>query len=147
MENTIQTQQKLAAIMFTDIISFSKMTGNNEKKALSILHEHNGLLSEQFTKHNGNVIKELGDGYLTEFPSSLESVNAAIAIQSSLYVYNATKEIDNRINIRIGIHLGDIVKAENNDILGDGVNIASRLESMSPPGGVLVSKNIYAYFS
>ena len=74
MENTIQTQQKLAAIMFTDIISFSKMTGNNEKKALSILKEHNRLLSDQFTKHNGCIIKELGDGYLTEFSSSLELV-------------------------------------------------------------------------
>ena len=116
METTIQTEQKLASIMFTDIISFSKMTSNNEKKALSVLQEHNKLLSEQFTRHNGNVIKELGDGYLTEFPSSLESVNAAIAIQHSLYVYNATQEIDNRINIRIGIHLGDIVKTDNDDI-------------------------------
>jgi len=71
MESTIQTQQKLAAIMFTDIISFSKMTGNNEKKALSILKEHNRLLSDQFAKHNGCIIKELGDGYLAEFSSSL----------------------------------------------------------------------------
>ena len=145
MESTIQTQQKLAAIMFTDIISFSKMTGNNEKKALSILKEHNTLLSDQFTKHNGCIIKELGDGYLTEFSSSLESVNAAIAIQHSLYVYNATQETDNRINIRIGIHLGDIVKTDNEDILGDGVNIASRIEPFSEPngGGLCFSQQIY----
>jgi len=145
MESTIQTQQKLAAIMFTDIISFSKMTGNNEKKALSILKEHNRLLSDQFTQHNGCIIKELGDGYLTEFSSSLESVNAAIAIQHSLYVYNATQEIDNRINIRIGIHLGDIVKTDNEDILGDGVNIASRIEPFSEPngGGLCFSQQIY----
>ena len=117
----------------------------NEEKALSLLNEHNTLLYEQFSKHNGNVIKELGDGFLTEFSSALQSVNAAIAIQHSLYVYNSTQEIDGRINIRIGIHIGDIVHTESDDIIGDGVNIASRIEPFSEPngGGLCFSQQIY----
>ena len=145
MEPAVQTDRKLAAIMFTDIISYSQMASKNEKNALSILKDHNTLLNEQFNKHNGNVIKETGDGFLIEFPSALESVNGAIAIQNSLYIHNSTQDLDDRINIRIGIHLGDIVKTENDDILGDGVNIASRIEAHSEPngGGVCFSQQIY----
>ena len=98
MEPAVQTDRKLAAIMFTDIISYSQMTSKNEKNALSILKEHNSLLNEQFNKHNGNVIKQTGDGFLAEFPGALESVNGAIAIQNSLYIcfsYNLSRNTFN----------------------------------------------------
>ena len=98
METEIQTDQKLAAIMFTDIISYTKMMSKNENKTLSLLKEHNLLLNEEFTKHDGNVIKETGDGYLASFSSSLKSVKAAIAIQNSLHLYNSTQDTDDQIN-------------------------------------------------
>ena len=132
METAVNTDQKLAAIMFTDIISYSVMMSKNEKKTLLLLQEHNLLLNEQFTKHSGDVIKETGDGFLTAFSSSLKSVKAAIAIQNSLHLYNSTQDTDDQINIRIGIHLAEIVNTDKNgtvDILGDGVNIASRIEA------------------
>ncbi len=148
METAVQTDQKLAAIMFTDIISYTKMMSKNEKKALSLLQEHNILLNEEFAKHDGNVIKETGDGFLTAFSSSLKSVKAAIAIQNSLYLYNSTQDTDDQINIRIGIHLAEIVNKEKNgsvDVLGDGVNIAKRIEGFSEPNGgsLCFSQQIY----
>ena len=148
MEHTIKTDQKLAAIMFTDIISYTKMMGKNEKKTLALLKEHNLLLNEQFTKHSGNVIKETGDGFLTSFSSPLKSVTAAIAIQNSLHLYNSTQDTDDQINIRIGIHLSEIVNKDENgsvDLLGNGVNIASRIEGFSEPngGGLCFSQQIY----
>ena len=93
METAIITDQKLAAIMFTDIISYSVMMNKNEKKTLSLLQDHNLLLNEEFTKHDGNVIKETGDGFLTSFSSSLKSVLAAIAIQNALHLHNSTQDI------------------------------------------------------
>jgi len=128
--------------MFTDLVGFSQLSDQNEKKALELLEEHRKLLRAEFGKFNGTEVKTMGDGFLIEYPSSLDSVNCAISIQKSLDLYNTTREDEDRIKLRIGLHLGDIEKSED-DVHGDGVNIASRIEPFSEPGGICVSSQIY----
>ena len=132
-------KRKLAAIMFTDIVGFSKIMGDDETLALSILRKQESLVSPLVKNYKGNIIKKTGDGYLIEFSSSVEAVECAIAMQDS--IKNCS---DNSISfeVRIGIHLGDIVILEN-DILGDGVNIAARIEPLAKPGGICLTDVVY----
>ena len=132
-------ERKLAAIMFTDIVGFSKIMGDDEASALSILKNQESLVSPLVENYKGNIIKKTGDGYLVEFSSSVEAVECAIAMQNSIKKYS-----DNNIpfEIRIGIHLGDIVIL-NNDILGDGVNVAARIEPLAQPGGICLTDVVY----
>ena len=142
MKSSENTKRKLAAIMFTDLVGFSQISNQNEKRALALLEEHRELLRIEFDKFNGNEIKTMGDGFLVEFPSSLDSINSAISIQKSIDLYNITKEVDEQINLRIGLHLGDVEKSEK-DVHGDGVNIASRIEPFAESGGICISQQIY----
>ena len=119
MESPAHTQRKLAAIMFTDIVDYSAMADKNEKNALELLKTHNDLLREEFSKFNGNEIKNTGDGFLVKFSNTLDSVKSAISIQKSLDLYNTTKDKNEQINIRIGLHLGDVEESED-DVHGDG---------------------------
>ena len=142
METNQNSQRKLAAIMFTDIVNYSDMMNKDEKTALSLLDEHNKLVRQQFDEFNGTEIKNTGDGFLVKYDSSLDSVNSAISIQKSLELHNSTREVNEQINLRIGIHLGDI-EEKDGDIHGDGVNIASRIEPYSESGGICISRQIY----
>ena len=130
-----EVNRKLTAILFTDLVGFTEIMRQDERKAMNILFYKRQLLEPIITNHKGKNLKEMGDGYLISFPSAIEAVKCAIEIQ------NTTIDIP-ALNLRIGIHIGDVIQ-EKDDIFGDGVNIASRLEKMSPPGGVLVSKNVY----
>ena len=141
MEPT-KRKRKLAAIMFTDLVGFSSLSNKNEKRALSLLDEHRNLLRAEFAKFNGNEIKTIGDGFLVQFPNSLDSINSAIAIQKSLDLYNITKDLDEQINLRIGLHLGDVEESDG-DMCGDGVNIASRIEPFAESGGICISRQVY----
>ena len=134
-------KRKLAAIMFTDIVGFSKIMGENETKALTILKNQESLVNPLIDQHNGNIIKKTGDGYLLEFDSSVEAVECAIEMQNSIKSFNTNKE-NIEFHIRIGIHLGDIVVL-GNDILGDGVNIASRIEPLASPDGICLTEAVY----
>jgi len=136
------SNRKLAAIMFTDMVGYSALSNSNEKKAIALLEEHRSILREQFPKYRGREIKTIGDAFLVEYSSSLESINSAIAIQKSLDILNTTRDNDDKINLRIGIHLGDILKSED-DVHGDGVNIASRIEPFADSGGICISQQIY----
>ena len=104
------TQRKLAAIMFTDIVDYSAMADKNEKSALDLLRTHNTLLRDEFDKFNGIEIKNTGDGFLVKFPNSLDSVKSAISIQKSLDLYNTTKDKNEQINIRIGLLIGMVME-------------------------------------
>ncbi len=130
---TDRTRQ-LAAIMFTDIVGYSKIMGSNESKALELLRKNRKLQKEIITKHNGYWIKEMGDGTVAKFNTAIDAVNCAIEIQST-----ANDTLDEKL--RIGIHLGDIT-IENDDVFGDGVNIASRIESTAEPGEVYVTEAV-----
>ena len=134
-------ERKLAAIMFTDIVGFTKIMGNDEKTALTILEKQQSLLNPIIQERKGTIIKKMGDGLLIEFPSTVEAVECATQIQAQIKLYN---EDNNNIefHIRIGIHLGDIVVL-GDDILGDGVNIASRIEPLASSDGICITDAVY----
>ena len=128
--------RQLAAIMFTDIVGFTTLMGNDEEKAIELLKKNRELQKPIVEQFNGHWIKELGDGVMTSFNTVFDAVNAAIKIQEACAV-------SNDFLLRIGIHLGDVI-FENDDVFGDGVNIASRIVSLAEPGGIYVSGKIYA---
>jgi CubicO group peptidase (beta-lactamase class C family)/class 3 adenylate cyclase len=135
-------QRKLAAIMFTDMVGYSALTQRNEALALELLGEHHGILRAILPRHQGGEIKSTGDGLLVEFPSALAAVQCAVEIQRVLAGRNAREARERWIRIRIGIHLGDVVWHDN-DMLGDGVNIAARIEPLADPGGICVSRAVF----
>ena len=136
-------QRKLAAIMFTDIVGYSALAQKNEALALKLLEEHRQLLRTLFRKHEGTEIKTIGDAFLVEFTSTLEAIRCAAEIQEVLKDYDAAASGQSvKIQIRIGLHMGDVVYREN-DVFGDGVNIASRIEPLAKPGGICLSQQVY----
>ena len=133
--NSVQLR-KLAAIMFTDLAAFSAVMDRNEAEGLKIIRKNRELHQSAIENHGGQLLKEMGDGMLATFHSALESVRCAMEIQDQ------AKEQNLELPIRIGLHLGDI-NIENEDIFGDGVNVASRLQSMADPGGIYISESIH----
>jgi TolB-like protein/class 3 adenylate cyclase/Tfp pilus assembly protein PilF len=136
-----QEQRKLAAIMFTDMVGYSALSQRDEKLAQELLEEHRRLLREIFPRFNGTEIKTIGDAFLVEFGSALEAAQCAIEIQRTLAKRNADIAPDRRIELKIGVHIGDVVH-RGGDVYGDGVNIASRIEPVAGPGGICVSMDV-----
>jgi TolB-like protein/class 3 adenylate cyclase/Tfp pilus assembly protein PilF len=134
-------QRKLAAIMFTDMVGYSALSQRDEKLAQELLEEHRRLLREIFPRFNGSEIKTIGDAFLVEFGSALEAAQCAIEIQRTLAKRNADIAPDRRIELKIGVHIGDVVH-RGGDVYGDGVNIASRIEPVAGPGGICVSMDV-----
>ena len=128
--------------MFTDIVGYTALTQKNESLALQILAENRKILRSLFRKYNGVEIKTIGDAFLVEFPSVLEAVQCGIATQRELEERRTAKTLADAVQMRIGIHVGDVVHTEN-DIYGDAVNIASRIETMAEPGGICVSAQVF----
>ena len=127
-------KRRLAAIIFTDIVDYTELSSKDEEKAYDLVKQQRSLLRPIVNNFEGEWLKEIGDGLLLSFPSSKEAVNCAIKIQKS------TKEIPD-LNLRIGIHQGDII-IEDNDVFGDDINIASRIEPFAASGGIAVSQKI-----
>jgi len=138
-ENT--EQRKLAAIMFTDMVGYSALAQRDDRLALELLEEHRRLLREIFPRFNGTEIKTIGDAFLVEFGSALEAAQCAIEIQRTLAKRNHDVTSDRRIELKIGIHIGDVIHREG-DVYGDGVNIASRIEQLARAGGICVSMDV-----
>ena len=134
-------QRRLAAIMFTDIVGYSALTHKNESLALELLEEHRKLLRPLFPQYGGQEIETIGDAFLVEFGSAVEATRCAIEMQNTLTQKYATASRDQQVQIRIGIHLGDIIY-QDHKIYGDGVNIASRIEPLADPGGICVSEDV-----
>ena len=133
--------RRLAAVMFTDTVGFTSSTQANEGKSLELLRQQGELVRPILALHKGREIKSTGDGYLVEFDSALKAVQCAINVQRHLYERNS-EGAHAPIHIRIGVHLGDVVE-NGNDILGDAVNIAARIEPLAEPGGICVSGAVY----
>ncbi len=134
--------RRLAAIMFTDMVGFSRQMGADETRMLDVLAVHNQLIQQAIAEYHGYVIKTLGDAFLVDFPSVVNAVQCAQRIQDQLRTYNSEKDKAEQIHIRIGIHLGDIIQ-QNGDVLGDGVNIASRLQTLAEPDTICISQKVY----
>src|SRR5437588_8768851 len=134
-------QRKLAAIMFTDMVGYSALSQRDDKLALELLEEHRQLLREIFPRFNGAEIKTIGDAFLIEFHSALEAAQCAIEIQRALAKRNHDVAAERRIDLKIGIHIGDVVH-RGGDVYGDGVNIASRIEPLAGAGGICVSMDV-----
>ncbi len=124
--------RRLAAIMFTDIVGFSRQMGRDESRMLRLLDVHNQIIQQAVAEHHGTVIKTVGDAFLVDFPSVVHAVQCAQSIHTQLRTHNAEKEAAEQIHVRIGIHSGDVVQRDG-DVFGDGVNIASRLQALAEP--------------
>jgi len=141
--NTVPTEtRRLAAIMFTDIVGFSRQMGRNEARTLRLLDTHNQLIQQTVSIHHGHVIKTIGDAFLVDFPSVVHAVQCAQQIHIQFRIHNTGQEAAEHIHVRIGIHSGDIVQKEG-DVFGDGVNIASRLQGLAEPDSICISDVVY----
>jgi tetratricopeptide (TPR) repeat protein/TolB-like protein len=128
--------------MFTDIKGFSKKMGDDETVAMALLKAHDAMMNELFAKYGGRVIKSIGDSFMVDFSSAVNAVKCAIETQEILWYYNREKPDLEKIEVRIGIHLGDVI-TDGTDIYGDGVNIASRIEAFTQPNRICISQDIY----
>jgi adenylate cyclase len=137
-------ERRLAAIMFTDIVGYTAITQRDEARSMEILKTHNALLRPVFQKHHGREVKTIGDAFLIEFGSALEALQCAIDVQKTLSSYNeaSTTGVE-KLKLRIGIHLGDVILRDN-DVFGDAVNIASRIQPLAEPGGICVSDQVHS---
>jgi TolB-like protein len=136
--------RKLAAILAADVVGFSRLTGADEDRTLARLRAlRSDLIDPTIAVYNGRVVKRTGDGAIVEFRSVVEAVRCAIEIQNSMIERNAGLQPERRIEFRIGIHLGDVVEESDGDLMGDGVNIAARLEGVAQPGGICLSEDAY----
>src|SRR5436190_9997923 len=134
-------QRHLAAIMFTDFVGYSAVAQEDEALALELLDEHRKILRSLFPKFSGTEIKTIGDAFLVEFGSALNAANCALEIQRTLAKRNHDVSPERRIELRIGIHLGDVTHRDN-DVYGDGVNIASRIQPVATSGGICISTDV-----
>jgi len=138
-----ESNRKLAAIMFTDIKGFSRKMGKDEKAAMEILKTHDAMMRVFVAKHGGKVIKVIGDSFMVDFASAVNAVKCAIKAQEYFHKHNENKNDFDKIEIRIGIHLGDVVVV-GNDMYGDGVNIASRIEAITEPTRICITADVYS---
>jgi adenylate cyclase len=136
--------RKLAAILAADVVGYSRLAGADEDRILARLRAlRSDLIDPTVAVHNGRVVKRTGDGALVEFRSVVDAVRCAIEIQNAMVERNAGVPEDRRIEFRMGIHLGDVVEESDGDLMGDGVNIAARLESIAAPGAICLSEDAY----
>ena len=136
--------RKLAAILAADVVGYSRLTGADEDRTLARLRAlRSDLIDPTIAVHQGRVVKRTGDGALVEFRSVVDAVRCAIEVQSGMVERNAGLPAERRIEFRIGIHLGDVVEESDGDLMGDGVNIAARLEGIAKPNGICLSEDAY----
>jgi TolB-like protein len=136
--------RKLAAILVSDVVGYSRLAGADEDRILARLRAlRSDLIDPTIAVHHGRVVKHTGDGAIVEFRSVVDAVNCAIEVQRAIVDRNAGVAPDKRIEFRIGIHLGDVVEESDGDLMGDGVNIAARLEGIADPGAICLSEDAY----
>ena len=141
-EQPARVGRRLAAIVAADVAGYSRLMGLDEVGTARTLREHREVTDALVAKHGGRLVKSTGDGVLLEFPSVVDAVECAVAVQAVMAQRNEGVPVDRRMLFRIGINLGDIL-IEGDDILGDGVNVAARLEGIAEPGGICISSSAY----
>jgi adenylate cyclase len=136
--------RKLAAILVSDVVGYSRLAGTDEDRILARLRAlRSDLIDPTIAVHNGRVVKRTGDGAIVEFRSVVDAVRCAIEVQNAMVERNAGVPPERRIEFRIGIHLGDVVEESDGDLMGDGINIAARLEGIAKPGAICLSEDAY----
>src|ERR1051325_553354 len=135
-------ERRLAAILAADVVGYSRLIGADEEGTLDRLRfTRTQVIDRKIIEHRGRLVKTTGDGFLAEFPSVVAALRCASEVQKAMADRNAGTSADERIDLRIGINVGDVV-VEDGDILGDGVNVAARLEALAEPGGICVSARV-----
>ncbi len=135
-------ERRLGAIMFTDVVGYTAMSSEDEGAALELLGELRARLNPVFPRFRGRVVKTMGDGYLVEFASAVEAVNCAVEVQGEMARFNSSRKGGQQAMVRVGIHVGDVVHS-GGDVLGDAVNVASRVEPQALPGGICVTRQVF----
>ncbi len=139
-----KVSRRLAAILAADVVGYSRLVGQDEEGTITRLNSvRTELLDPGIARHDGRIVKTMGDGFLIEYPSAVDAVRNAVDLQKQLMNRNSDQSADMRLEFRIGVNLGDII-VQDDDILGDGVNIAARLEGIAVPGGVCISDKVGA---
>ena len=136
--------RKIAAILVADVVGYSRLAGTDEDRTLSRLRGlRSDLIDPAISAHHGRTVKRTGDGSIIEFRSVVDAVRCAIEVQNGLIERNAGLPPERRTEFRVGIHLGDVVEESDGDLMGDGVNIAARLEGICVPGAICLSEDAY----
>ena len=139
-----EIERKIAVIFVADVVGYSKHMEANESETILNLRECEAILIGLFSKYEGRLFNKGGDSFLAEFPSAVSAVECAVEFQNAIKERNSNDDLSVRLDFRIGINSGDVV-IENENLLGDGVNIAARLEALSQTGGVTISKSIHDF--
>src|SRR5215469_15278194 len=134
-------ERKLTAILCADVHGYSRLMGENEEATLRTLQAHRKLIDALIEQHRGRFVNSAGDSVLAEFPSIVNAVACAVEIQTALKAENGNLPAAQRMEFRVGVNLGDVM-VEGEQIYGDGVNVAARLESMAEPGGICISGKV-----
>jgi class 3 adenylate cyclase len=138
-------ERRLAAIMAADAVGYSRMMREDEAGALALLHKHRAeVIDPGNAKHRGRIVKLMGDGLLAEFSSVVEAIDCAAEIQRAMAARNGGSQGKRQMAFRVGVHLGDII-VEGDDLYGDGVNIASRLEGIAEHGGICIASSMIRF--
>src|SRR5829696_256463 len=135
-------KRKIAAILAADVVGYSKLVADDEEETLRRLASYREVIDDFIARASGRIFNTAGDAVLAEFPSAVEAVRCAIDIQESLRTRNMAFPPSRQMSLRIGITIGDVVERDG-DLLGDGVNIAARLEGLAAPGGICVSRSVF----
>jgi class 3 adenylate cyclase len=137
----VSETRKLAAILVADIVGYSRLAGADEDRILARIRAlRSDLIDPTIAVHRGRVVKRTSDGSIIEFRSVVDAVRCAIEVQNAMVERNACVPLERRIEFRVGIHLGDVVEESDGDLMGDGVNIAARLEGIATPGAICLPK-------
>jgi class 3 adenylate cyclase len=135
-------ERRLATILMADVVGYSKMMGENEERTIEILRGHREIFDEMLKVHRGRIFNTAGDAILAEFPSAVDAVRCATEVQAALRTRNDHLPPEQRMWFRIGVNLGDVV-VQHGDLLGDGVNVAARIQTVAEPGGVCIAGSVY----
>jgi class 3 adenylate cyclase len=134
-------KRKIAALLAADIVKYSRLVADDEEQTVHRLADYRAVFQDAASRHGGRIVNMVGDAVLADFPSSVDAVRCALAVQEAIAEHNRAYPDDRRMQVRIGVTLADIMDKDG-ELFGDGVNIAARLESLAPPGGICVSQTV-----
>ena len=139
-----EIDRKIAVILVADVVGYSKHMERDENATIKSYNECEKILNKLLKKYKGSVFNTAGDSVLAEFPSAVNAVECGVDFQSEMKKRNDSNSTDVKLEFRLGINMGDVVKKEDN-LIGDGVNIAARLEALPQPNGISISKSVYDF--